>query len=335
MLVVVTCFAVDFTLPAMKEIVQHSDIFTVDARYVREELASIHLLRSDDRIAIIDTGTQHSIAEVEAALQELQLTFDNVDYIVLTHIHLDHAGGAGALMQKCRHAQLVVHAMGARHMVDPTKLIAGTVAVYGQAAFDKMYGDVLAIDEERILVPADGESVTVAGRRLTFLDSPGHARHHHCIHDERTNSVFTGDTLGISYPGLRHNERFFLMPTTTPVQFDPPALHASIDKVMSLDPAILYLTHYSAVCPKPHHISGLHAQIDEFVSLTERCVHDSEKIFSEQLTAALIEYAVTRCCSEIPELSSDSVTQWLSLDAKLNAQGLVFWWMHRRNSSGA
>jgi len=294
-------------------------------------MASIHLMRHEDRVAIIDTGTQHSLPAVEAALQQIELSYENVDYVVLTHIHLDHAGGAGALMRQCPQAKLVVHERGARHMMDPAKLIAGTVAVYGKAAFEKLYGDVIAVEKDRILVPADGDTLSLSGRNLRFLDSPGHARHHHCIYDEQTNSVFTGDTLGISYPGMRNGDRFYLMPTTTPIQFDPDALHASIDKIMALQPQTLYLTHYSAVQPGAGHIAGLHEQIDAFVSLTEEHAEADESQFVERLSAALTKYLVARCCLEIPQISEHDAVHNIRPDAELNAQGLVFWWNHRRN----
>ncbi|MFK8013814.1 MAG: MBL fold metallo-hydrolase [Gammaproteobacteria bacterium] len=317
----------------MREIVPHSDIFTVDAHYVLEELASIHLVRSGGRLAIVDTGTQHSIPHVEAALEELDQSFDDVDLIMLTHIHLDHAGGAGALMQRCPNATLVVHERGARHMADPTKLIAGTVAVYGQNEFNRLYGDVLAINPDRTSVPSDGDSVTLGERTFTFLDSPGHASHHHCIVDSQTGSVFTGDTLGISYPPLRSDDDLFLMPTTTPVQFDPDALHASIDKIMAHTPPWLYLTHYSAVRPTPALIAGLHEQIDEFVRLTERCAQEPEGAFVSALGQRLTDYLVDRCTRQLPDISSELAHKWIRLDAQLNAQGLVFWWNHRRSKT--
>lgn len=320
----------------MQEIVQQSDVFTVDANYVREQLAAIHLVRSNGRVAIIDTGTQYSIPLVESALHNLGMTFDHVDYILLTHIHLDHAGGAGVLMQQCENAKLVVHERGARHIADPSKLIAGTVAVYGQDAFDKMYGTIEPVDAERIVIPEDGEVVEFQHRSLTFLDSPGHAKHHHCIVDSQTGSIFTGDTLGISYPGLRDGELFFLMPTTTPVQFEPDALHASIDKIMSWQPEYLYLTHYSAVRPTARHIEDLHAHIDEFVRLTKHCAEqyadDSESLFADNLAAALTDYMVTICRKEMPRISTETAQQLVQLDSRLSAQGLVFWWNHRRGS---
>ena len=303
------------------------DIFVVDSEYYQPELASIHFVRDADRIALIDTGTSGSVAAVEAALNKLKLSFEHVEKIVLTHIHLDHAGGAGALMQKCPNAELVVHPRGARHMVDPSKLIAGASAVYGEKEFKHLYGEILPVDESRVVAPEDGDTITLGSKTLTFYDTPGHASHHHCIHESSSNSVFTGDTLGVGYRALRDNSHAFVCTTTTPVQFNPEALHASIDKVMALDPTYLYLTHYSEIRPSTRIVAGLHEQIDDYVALTELAMKEGGE---PQLVQLITDYLVTRATNELPNLNADLARQWLTLDANLNAQGLAFWWQLRK-----
>jgi len=311
----------------MSELVAGSNIFTIDAHYYREELAAIHLIRSKDRLVIIDTGTRYSVDQVAKGIQSLGLSFDHVDLIVLTHIHLDHAGGAGELMDLCKNAKLVVHPRGARHMVDPSKLIAGATAVYGAEEFEKLYGDIKPIDADRVISPKDGEVINWSDRPLTFIDTPGHASHHHCIIDTQTNSAFTGDTLGIAYRALRSNSEVFVMPTTTPVQFDPDALHQSIDRVMSFSPTTLYLTHYSAITPTPAMIANLHEQIDDYVMLTQQAAESDD--FEKNLGTSIQEYLVRRCENHLPDLERSLIEEWVSLDANLNAQGLAFWWQHK------
>ncbi len=313
----------------MLQIVPNSDIYTIDALYYEPQLASIHLVRSNNRIAIVDTGTQYSVPQVSAALKKLDLNFSDVDYIILTHIHLDHAGGAGALMRLCENAQLVVHPKGARHMADPSKLIAGASAVYGEQEFNRLYGEISPIDVERIYQPGDGETIDFAGRPLTFIDTPGHANHHHCIIDEQSNSIFTGDTLGVGYRALRNEDHAFIAPTTTPVQFNPDALHNSIDRVMSYTPSTLYLTHYSAVTPSSKIIAGLHEQIDDYIMLTQKAA-DAGDQFETVLAKELNEYLVRRCVNELSNIDEQTARHWIKLDADLNAQGLAFWWQHKR-----
>jgi glyoxylase-like metal-dependent hydrolase (beta-lactamase superfamily II) len=312
----------------VQEYVTNSDIFTVDALYQQAQLASIHLIRSNGRIAVVDTGTAYSIPQIQQALVTLELDVSHVDYVILTHVHLDHAGGASALMQVCDNAKLVVHPKGARHMVDPQKLIDGTIAVYGEEKFKILYGEILSIAAERIIQPTDGEVIGFAGRPLKFIDTPGHANHHHCVIDAQTNSIFTGDTLGVGYRALRDGDKAFVVPTTTPVQFNPQALHASIDKVMSYKPQWLYLTHYSALKPGAQNIAGLHEQIDDFVRLTEHCSKADD--FEQRLGEQLLEYLVRRCLNELSSIEEETAQHWLKMDAQLNAQGLVFWWQYRR-----
>ena len=314
----------------MQEFVQDSNIFTIDALYYEPALASIHLLRDADQIAIIDTGTAYSVPQIKEGLVSLGLGFGNVDLIILTHIHLDHAGGASSLMDLCPNAELVVHPRGAPHMADPEKLIAGTIAVYGEAEFKKIYREIHAIDAGRIVVVEDGQELDLGNRTLQFLDTPGHASHHHCIIDKNSNSVFTGDTMGITYPALRDPDHAFVMPTTTPVQFNPDALHQSIDKVMSYDPDWLYYTHYGPLDPSSRIIAGLHEQIDDYVRLTQRIAERDPDDFAKELGQELFDYLVQRAKNELSTVSDETIEHWVKMDAFLDAQGLAFWWQHRR-----
>ena len=231
-------------------------------------------------------------------------------------------------MQLCDNAKLVVHPKGARHMVDPQKLIDGTIAVYGEEKFKALYGEILPIAAERIIQPADGEEIQFAERPLKFIDTPGHASHHHCVIDAQTKSIFTGDTLGVGYRALRDGDKAFVAATTTPVQFNPQALHASIDKVMSHQPQWVYLTHYSSLKPSAQNIADLHEQIDDFVRLTQQCSENTN--FEQLLGEQLLEYLVRRCMNELSSIEQETARHWLKMDAQLNAQGLVFWWQYRR-----
>ena len=224
-------------------------IKVVDSGYIRQEMAAIYLLRQGDKIAIIETGTKHSIPKVRQALEKDGLNFSNVDYIIPTHVHLDHAAGAGELMKLCANAQLVIHPRGARHMVDPSKLIAGTVAVYGEEKFNQLYGDIVPIDSNRIIEADDNFVLDFGGRELKFIDTPGHARHHFCIWDRMTESMFTGDTFGISYRDFDNGDEIYIFPTTTPIQFDPYELINSVKKLMKYKPKRICLTHFGAIKP--------------------------------------------------------------------------------------
>ncbi|MFK8020208.1 MAG: MBL fold metallo-hydrolase [Pseudomonadales bacterium] len=311
----------------MLEQVANTDIFTIDAEYEKPDIAAIHLVREGDQLAIIDTGTVHSIPALERALDELGLSWQSVSFVILTHIHLDHAGGAGHIMQRALNARLVVHQKGARHMVDPSRLVEGSVVVYGKEAFERLYGEIVSIDSSRMHVPHEGETISLNGRVLEFLDTPGHANHHHCIWDAKTQSMFTGDTLGVGYRALRSEDRAVLMPSSTPVQFNPEALHASIEKVMDFAPKQLYLTHFGAIEPNKRLIDGLHEQIDAYVQITEEVAASTDaETFEAALGARLSRYLSERAARELENVPASIIAEWVPFDAELNALGLAVWW---------
>ena len=168
-------------------------IVAFDAGYVRPILAAIHLVVENGRVAFIDTGSNDALPNAQAALQRLGLDVTAVDYVILTHIHLDHAGGAGSMMAAFPNARLVVHPRGARHMAEPARLVAGVTQVYGEEYVRRVYGEIVPTPAERIVEAHDGHVVELAGRELLCLDTPGHARHHICIVDRKTGGIFSGD----------------------------------------------------------------------------------------------------------------------------------------------
>jgi glyoxylase-like metal-dependent hydrolase (beta-lactamase superfamily II) len=247
-----------------------------------------------------------------------------VDYVILTHVHLDHAGGAGAMMQAFPKARLVVHPRGARHMADPTKLLAGATAVYGQAEVRRLYGDVLPVDVSRIIEATNELKIDLAGRELLCLDTPGHARHHICIVDRRSGHVFVGDTFGLSYRELDTDGRQFIFPTTTPVQFDPDALHASLDLLMSYRPEAVYLTHYSQVRDVAAKALDLHRLIDAHLTIA-RFETEASPDRHSRIRAGLAHLLVDEAKRFGCRLQPAEILEIFAADLDLNAQGLGVW----------
>ncbi len=299
-------------------------ISAIDARYVRPGLAAVHLLEEGGRAALIDTGTSHSATGVLAVLRRKGIPLGNVDYVIVTHVHLDHAGGAGALMEHLPNARLVVHPRGARHMVDPSRLMAGAAAVYGKEGMDRLFGRIVPVPAERVIEAPDGFSLSLNGRPLLFLDTPGHARHHFCIYDEKSRGLFTGDTFGISYREFDVDGREFIFPTTTPVQFEPDAAHASIDRLLALKPSHLYLTHYGQVGRPERLGEELHPMLDDFVRLAES-VRDAGADRHRLLVDKFGEYLLSRLSAHGCRLPADRALELLAGDLELNAQGLEVW----------
>lgn len=304
-------------------------IWCVETGLYRPGLAACYLLRSADRLAVIDTGTERTIPGLLAVIDALGLTPAAVDLVMPTHVHLDHGGGAGALLAACPNATLVVHPNGAPHLIDPSRLIAGATAVYGEAGFAEHFGGLTPVPEARVHLATDGETFDLAGRRLRFIDTPGHANHHGCILDEATGGCFTGDTFGIGYREFHTAAGPWLFPPTTPVAFDPEAWHGSLDRLMALGPRAMYLTHFGRVDAPERLVAGLHRDINALAALArpEEGRADAGRV--GRLRAALTEYLVGAALAHGVPLSPDAIAGLLEVDLELNAQGLDIWLKRR------
>ena len=302
-------------------------ISAIDADYLRPGLAAIHLILHDGKAALVETGTSSSVGGVLEALQQKNLAPEDVMYVLITHIHLDHAGGAGEFMHRLPNARLVVHPRGARHMADPARLVASATAVYGEAEFTRMYGVIQPVKADRIIEAPDGFHQNFNGRPLLFLDTPGHARHHYCVWDEQSRSFFSGDTFGISYREFDVDGMEFVFPTTSPVQFDPVAAHASVDRLMGYHPAHAFLTHYGRIGHMAHHAEEMHELIDAHVAIARKHRNGGSgrrAAMEAELGALLLRRIVDRGC----KLPQDQIRKLLELDVGLNVQGLEYWLDH-------
>ncbi|MGJ3256926.1 MAG: MBL fold metallo-hydrolase [Alcanivorax sp.] len=316
------------TVPTYQDI--GHQITRIDTAMVHEGLAACYLLQADEECAIIETGTHNTVPIILALLEARGIQRSQVKYVIPTHVHLDHAGGVGGLMRALPVATLLVHPRGARHMIDPAKLKAGATAVYGEAQFAEIYGDIIPVDERRVRIMGDGDEATVGGRKLVFIDTPGHARHHFCVYDPTSRGIFTGDTFGLSYPPLTTAKGPFICPTTTPVQFDPPALKASIRKLLALQPQRIYLTHYSMV-ENPHPLGErLLTMVDDYVALAENVAPTGDDDALEAALMTAMRAYLFRCAREHGcEMSDEQLEAVLGLDIQLNSQGLAVWLQSR------
>ncbi len=309
----------------MPQVVDYAHgISAIDSGYHRPMLDAIHLIVEGGRAAIVDTGTNFSVPLVLAAMRAKGIASEQVDYVILTHIHLDHAGGAGAFMREFPNARLTVHPRGARHMADPARLVAGTVAVYGEEATRRMYGDILPVAAERIIETPHQSSIRLAGRELVFLDTPGHARHHVAVLDARSGQVFAGDVFGLSYREMDEGGRQFIVPTSSPVQFDPEPYHRSIDLILGLRPEAVYVTHYSQVRDIGAKGAVLHRLVDAHaeLALRERDAGAERPARLREGVKRIVLEEARRWGSRLPD---ERILDVYSNDVELNAQGLGFW----------
>ncbi|MCO4810449.1 MAG: MBL fold metallo-hydrolase [Gammaproteobacteria bacterium] len=298
-------------------------IIAIDTEYLRPLQDASHLIIEGGRGAFVDTGTNASVPLLLDGLRQQNLDVGDIDFVFLTHIHLDHAGGAGLLMQKLPNARCVIHPRGAPHMVNPERLIAGTIGVYGEQRTREMYGDIVPIDESRVLVADDADGFDLNGRTMQALHTEGHARHHYVLNDPASRGVFTGDSFGISYRECDTVNGEFIYPTTTPASFDPDEAHRSVDRIMDCNPEQLYLTHYSRVRELDRLAAEMHAGIDAYVAMA--LAHQGEPNRGARIQQAMDDYLSGRLVEHGFTGERDAIWSLLEVDIVLNAQGLVSW----------
>jgi glyoxylase-like metal-dependent hydrolase (beta-lactamase superfamily II) len=207
-------------------------------------------------------------------------------------------------------------------MIDPTKLIAGTMAVYGKQKFKKLYGEIIPIEASRVIEAVDNFILDFDGRELKFIDTPGHAKHHFCIWDKQTESMFTGDTFGISYRDLDHKDEIYIFPSTSPVQFDPEELIKSIHKIMEYNPQRVCLTHFAAIRPTHKVVEQLIDGIHFVSNLAKKyATEDDAKLLIHN---DMMSYFL-KGFKKIGVKDLDFCRERLELDVKINTLGLIYW----------
>ncbi len=218
----------------------------VDAHYLHPGRAATYLLVDAGEAAFIDAGTRFSVPHMMRALAEAGRAPGDVRYLIITHVHLDHCGGAAALARACPGAQVLCHPRSERHLVDPAKLVASATPIYGAEQFARLYGEIEAIPAARVRSVADGETVTLGRRTLEFLDTPGHAKHHVSVLDRTADAMFTGDAFGLCYPYLQRGTKPYLNYVCSPPQFEPEAARHVVRRIMATRVGRVYVTHFGA-----------------------------------------------------------------------------------------
>lgn len=299
-------------------------IHAIDTGFHQPRFDAAYLIVEDGRGAFIDSGTNHGVPRLLEAVARAGLTPSDIDWLIVTHVHLDHAGGAGKLFEALPNARFVVHPSGARHMIDPSALYESARGIYGDAEMARSYGRLVPVPAERVLTTHDGMDLMLAGRRLHFIDTPGHARHHHCIWDERSRGFFTGDTFGLSYREFDVDGRPWLLPTTTPIAFEPGPLVASVRRMLAFEPEWLYLTHFGRVGDVARLGRLMIEQVEAVAALALRCEGDA-KARQAQLEEALARHYLDGLRAHGCMLADAAIRDFLALDIGLNAEGLLVW----------
>ena len=312
-------------------------IHTIDTGYLgRAEFAAAYLLVEGDRAAFIDNNTNAAVPLLLAALDRAGLAADDVEYLILTHVHLDHAGGTSKLARHCPNAMVLAHPRAAPHVIDPSKLVASASAVYGAAEFERLYGGIEPVEADRVRTMDDEETLRFGSRELRFLHTRGHANHHFCIADSASESIFTGDAFGLIYPALQR-EGTFAFPSTSPTDFEPDLAREAVRRLVDERPRCLYPTHFGAVTD----LETAAGQLIRHLDFAERLRDDAEA--SDQPDEALADWCRTRIDDYFAGLfdgrgtlgGDPEIAALVGLDIDLNAQGIAFAANKRRRKARA
>ncbi|MCY0902277.1 MAG: MBL fold metallo-hydrolase [Firmicutes bacterium] len=277
---------------------------------------------------LVDTGSSPSHTRILAALDEIGIAPSALDYCILTHVHLDHAGGAGLLAQACPNTLFIAQERAARHLIDPSRLIAGARSVYGDT-MEALFGAILPIPEDRVLIRRHGEQLQLPDRTLTFYDTPGHARHHFSIHDPARAAIFAGDAVGIRYVTEFTGWDFeFILPSTSPTDFDPDAVATTVSLLQTLGAETIYHTHFGP-SPAAAALAATKEGARAFAELAD-ALYDEEMTW-EELAMSLQGFigADLRRQGYTDPLDMDR----LGIDVELDAKGLLYWQRMKRTLS--
>ncbi|MFJ7677557.1 MBL fold metallo-hydrolase [Peribacillus sp. NPDC097206] len=297
----------------------------------RENRTGTYVMADRD-ITLVETSASPSIPHVLKGLQALGIALEDITYIILTHIHLDHAGGVGLFLQHCPNAKVVVHPKGARHLEDPTRLVAGAKEVYG-ADFDKLFNPILPVPHEKIIIKGNKESLETSDNcTLTFYDTPGHANHHLSIYDSVSKGMFSGDTVGVYYRELEPDGIELYLPSTSPNQFNPIAMLAAADLYESLDVNRIYFGHYGVSDNPTEVYKQLRYWLPIFVQTAETAFNEY-KTFKEQVDASIemIFDKVTTHLASMGITGDHPVFEIIRMDLEVCSMGLIDYLVKRDN----
>ncbi len=307
--------------------------FLIDCNYLYPQVAAAYLIQEGDQAVFIENNTTHSVPLLLEALKKQGLHPDQVRYLIVTHVHLDHAGGSSALMQQCRNATLLAHKKAAFHLIDPSKLVKSARQVYGDLVFEKLYGEMGPIDASRVRVMEDGETLSFGSREFLFFYTRGHADHHFCVFDSFSEGVFSGDAFGIAYPIFQSGGRF-IFPSTSPTGFDPVEAQISVQKIIDTGAKSVFLTHFGEIKDIQESGSQLMEHLDWSARLLEKAIHigmsDNQLVlFCESEIRSYYQKMLDRNGARL----NPQVVDLLKLDFGLNAAGIAYVAQKRRKAS--
>jgi glyoxylase-like metal-dependent hydrolase (beta-lactamase superfamily II) len=286
----------------------------------RPQIIATAILHGPLGVALVDPGPGTTLETLTSALEKKGIRFGDVRQLLLTHIHLDHAGATGSIVEKHPHIEVLVHARGARHLVDPSKLLASAGRLYGQD-MDRLWGDIKPVDASRIRELDGGETIAAAGREVKVEYTPGHASHHVSYFDTASRVAFVGDTAGI-----RRGSGVYVMPPTPPPDIDIEAWRESEKKILAWDPDTLFLTHFGPHQGARQHLQGMFENMSDWSRIVRRLLADAtlrdderQSRFTDEVSRDLVR--------RVGETEASDYTKAGGLN--YSYQGLARYWQKR------
>lgn len=298
-------------------------VITIDCNYIEKNIAAAFLMIEGKEAAFIENNTTHSIPILVSELEKHNIKREDVKYLIITHVHLDHAGGTSELLKYCPNAIVLAHPKAAPHIIDPKRLIDSAMLVYGKEKFISLYGDIQPVPSEKVRIMQDEEELKFGDRTLKFIYTRGHANHHFVIHDSKTNGIFTGDSFGIGYLNIQEGNRPFLFPSTTPTDFDAEEAKKSVNKIIATGAIKAYLTHFGEWNFMKEGAEQLLKSIDIMESIRLQAIDSS--VGDDELQSFCEVKVRDFIKKEVEDRNlPDSINHFLKFDCNINAMGLAF-----------
>ncbi len=290
------------------------------------EIIATAVLHGSAGVALIDPGPSTTVEGLKQSLRRKGISLDDVRQILLTHIHLDHAGATGSLVRENPRIDVFVHERGAPHMIEPSKLLASAGRLYG-ADMNRLWGDFLPVPADRVRILKGEERITAGGRELEVAYTPGHASHHVAYFDPSSRVAFVGDTAGIRRP-----DRDYIMPPTPPPDIDLDAWRVSEDRILSWDPDTLFLTHFGPFHGARIHFQEMTERLEAWSRTVRRLLADAS-LDDEQRLQAFMNEALLDLKRKVGELEAERYSRAGRLD--YSWQGLSRYWKKKMAPSSA
>jgi glyoxylase-like metal-dependent hydrolase (beta-lactamase superfamily II) len=291
----------------------------------RPDIIATAILRGADGVALIDPGPSTTIETLRLSLKHKGIALADVRQLLLTHIHLDHAGATGTLVRENPAIEVVVHERGAPHMADPAKLLASATRLYGEADMQRLWGEFLPVPRSNLRALQGGETLVAGGRELDVAYTPGHASHHVSYFDRASRVAFVGDTAGI-----RRGPGTYVMPPTPPPDIDLEIWRESEARILAWDPDTLFLTHFGPFHGARLQFQQLRENIEAWNRIVQRLIADPG-LSEEARQQTFVDEAFRELRRSVGEQEAEQYGRAGRLD--YSWQGLARYWRKRGISS--